>query len=388
VKLPFERSEYLTRLEKTKGRMEEAGIEVLLVSNEHNMNYLSGYDGHSAYVPQFLFVAGEDEEPLWVGREMDIGCATNSAFMHRSRIVGYPEGYIGNPEMNPMAYMADLVRERGWAGKRLGVELGSGEMTPAGYRDLQGFLPESRFVDAGVLVNRVRGVKSAQELTYMRQAGQISDLAMQTAIDTIREGVRQCDAAAAVTAALVRGTDELAGDGSARPPTMATGPRSNSPHLTWTDEPYKPGDATNIELGGSRHRYFCGLSRTVVVGQPDPKVANLAPIVTEGMAVALDKARAGTTCEEVEAAFRAFTTARGALKPSRIGYAIGNGWTEGWASLAPGDKTVLAPNMTFHLMLGFWQDDWGYVCSEVFRVTEDGAPETFSSLERKLFVNA
>jgi ectoine hydrolase len=388
VKLPFERSEFLARLEKTKARMEEAGIEVLFVSNEHNMNYLSGYDGHSAYVPQFLFVIQDEEEPLWVGREMDIGCATNSAFMDSSRIVGYPEGYIGNPQMNPMAFMADRVRERGWADRRLGVELGSGEMTPAGYRDLQGFLSESRFVDAGLLVNRVRGVKSPQELTYMRQAGMISDLAMRTAIDTIREGVRQCDAAAAVTAALVRGTAEFGGDGSTRPPTMATGRRSNSPHLTWTDDRYQPGDATNIELGGSRHRYFTGLSRTVVIGEPDARVANLAPIVTEGMAVALNRARAGTTCEEVEAAFRAFTTARGALKPSRIGYAIGNGWTEGWASLAPGDKTVLEPNMTFHLMLGFWQDDWGYVCSEVFRVAESGAPETFSSLPRQLFVNA
>ena len=86
--------------------------------------------------------------------------------------------------------------------------------------------------------------------------------------------------------------------------------------------------------------------------------------------------------------FRRFTTERGVLKPSRIGYAIGNGWTEGTASLAPGDKTVLEPNMTFHLMLGFWQRDWGYVLSEVFRVAESGPPETFSSLPRRLFVNA
>jgi Xaa-Pro aminopeptidase len=90
----------------------------------------------------------------------------------------------------------------------------------------------------------------------------------------------------------------------------------------------------------------------------------------------------------VEAVFRAYTSARGALKPSRIGYTVGNGWTEGTASLAPGDETVLEPNLTFHLMLGFWQDDWGFVLSEVFRVAEAGTPETFSSLPRKLFVNA
>ncbi len=388
MKLPFERSEYLTRLEKTKRKMEGAGIDVLLVSDDANSNYLSGYDGASSYVPQFLFVAGDEEEPLWVGRLCDMTCAYNSAFIDRSRVIGYPEKYIGHPDLNAMDYMADLIRERGWARKRLGVELDAGPLTPGGFRALQQALPGTTFIEAGLLVNRVRAIKSPQELTYMRQAGVISDLAMRTAIEVIQEGVRQCDAAAAVTAALIRGTEDFGSDGSVGTPTMATGPRSNAPHLTWTDETYKPGDATNIELGGSRHRYQTGLSRTVVVGEPEEWLAKLAPIVTDGMAVALDTARAGRTCEEVEAAFRAFTTARGALKPSRIGYAVGNGWGEGWASLAPGDKTVLEPDMTFHMMLGFWQEDWGFVCSEVFRISEDGPPETFSNLERKLFVNA
>ena len=385
--LAFERSEYLERLGKTKQRMAAAGIDVLLVSNEHNMNYLSGYDGYSSYVPQFLMVAGDVDEPLWVGREMDVGCALNSVFIDHAGIVGYPERYIGDPDLHPMGFMADLLRERGWANRRLGVELDTEPFSPYAYSQLQRHLPNAQFVDAGPLVNWVRGVKSPQELIYMRQAGVISDLAMQTAIDSIAVGVRQCDAAAAVTAALIRGTDEFGGDVPSKP-TMATGPRSSGPHLTWTEERYKPGEATNIELGGCRHRYHCGLSRTVVVGQPDAKLTELAPIVTEGMGVALDAARPGATCEEVEAAFRRFTMERGALKPSRIGYAIGNGWTEGTASLKPGDKTVLEPNMTFHMMLGFWYTDWGYVCSEVFRVADSGAPETFSSLPRQLFVNA
>jgi Xaa-Pro dipeptidase len=372
-------------LDKTKQKMEEKGIEVLLVSNEPNMNYLSGYDGYSAYVPQFLMVANDEEEPLWVGRAMDDACARNSVFMDHSRIVGYPERYIGDPDLHPQKFMADLLKERGWANRRLGVELDTEPFSPYSYSQLQQNLPNATFIDAGPMVNWVRMIKSPQELTYMRQAGVIADMAMQKAIDTIAEGVRQCDVAAEVTATLIRGTDEFGGDVPHKP-TLATGPRSSAPHLTWTEERHKRGDATNIELGGCRHRYHCGLSRTIIVGEPDAKLAALAPIVNEGMPVALDAARAGATCEEVEAVFRTFTTERGALKPSRIGYAIGNGWTEGTASLKPGDKTVLQPNATFHLMLGFWEGDWGYVCSEVFRVTDDGPPETLSSLPRELFV--
>ena len=40
----FETGEYITRIEKTKDRMAEAGIDVLVVSDPANMNYLTGYD--------------------------------------------------------------------------------------------------------------------------------------------------------------------------------------------------------------------------------------------------------------------------------------------------------------------------------------------------------
>lgn len=49
--LPFYVSEYTERLEKVKRRMEQTGIEVLLVSDPANIHYLSGYDGWSFYVP-------------------------------------------------------------------------------------------------------------------------------------------------------------------------------------------------------------------------------------------------------------------------------------------------------------------------------------------------
>lgn len=41
--------------------------------------------------------------------------------------------------------------------------------------------------------------------------------------------------------------------------------------------------------------------------------------------------------------------------------------------------------MTFHLMLGNWmEDDFGYVISETFRVTESGV-EVLTNMPRKLF---
>ena len=64
----FPKEEYLERLRKTKNRMRESGIDVLVVSDPANMNYLSGYDGWSFYVPQCVVVGLDADLPFWIGR--------------------------------------------------------------------------------------------------------------------------------------------------------------------------------------------------------------------------------------------------------------------------------------------------------------------------------
>jgi ectoine hydrolase len=258
------------------------------------------------------------------------------------------------------------------------------------YQELRAHLPDADFVDASLLVNWVRIVKSPQEIAYMRQAGVIAEQAMNVAIEKIEVGVRQCDVAAAIYAATVSGTAEFGGD-MPEAPWMPSGERTAAPHLTWTDEPYRSGEGTNVELSGVRHRYTAALARTIILGNPAPKMEAMVPVVIEGMNAALDRARAGVTCQDVEASWRAVASANGIEKSSRIGYSIGIGypgpsWNERTASLQPGNTTVLEPNMTFHMIPGVWMDDWGFEVSETFRITEDGAPEVFSHVPRQVFV--
>jgi Xaa-Pro dipeptidase len=171
---------------------------------------------------------------------------------------------------------------------------------------------------------------------------------------------------------------------------MPTGEKTSTPHLTWTDEPYQDECAVNLELAACRHRYHSPLARTIYLGnRPPQKLTDTADIVVEGLQVALDAVKPGVRCEDVELAWRKVIARVGLEKESRIGYAMGLNYPPDWgehtASLRPGDKTVLEPNMTFHMILGMWMDDWGFECSESFRVTETGH-ETFADFPRKLFV--
>ena len=390
--LPFERSEYLARVAETKRRMEAAGIDVLLVSDPCNMNYLTGYDATSYYVHQIAAVALDEEEPLWIGRQMDVACARFTTYLTAENMLGYPETYIGVTDRHPMQFVASVLREKGWGQRRVGVEMDAHFFTARCYAELAAGLADATFSDASLLVNWVRLVKSPREIAYMRQAGVIAENAMNVAIEAIAPGVRQCDVAAAIYAATVGGTAEFGGD-MPEAPWMPSGERTAAPHLTWTDEPYRAGEATNIELSGCRHRYTAALARTVILGEPPPQLAAMVPVVVEGLNAALDRARAGVTCHEVEAAWRGVASAHGIEKASRIGYAIGIGypgpsWNERTASLQAGDPTVLEPNMTLHMIIGMWLDDGGFEISETFRVTENGAPEVFSHVPRQVFVKA
>ncbi len=388
--LPFERAEYLERIAGVKRRMGVAGIDVLLISDPCNMNYLTGYDATSYYVHQMVALAIDAEEPLWIGRQMDVACARFTTFLQGDNLRGYPESYIGVPDRHAMEFVAVELKERGWDRRRIGVEMDAHFFTARCYQELQKHLPDADFADASLLVNWARIVKSARESEYMRQAGAIAERAMNVAIEKIEVGVRQCDVAAALYAATVSGTAEFGGD-MPEAPWMPSGERTSAPHLTWTDECYKPGEATNVELSGVRHRYTAALARTVILGTPALKLRAMVPVAIEGLDTALDRARRGVTCHDVEAAWREVASANGIEKSSRIGYSIGIGypgpsWNERTASLQPGDATILEPNMTFHMIIGLWMDDWGFELSETFRVTDDGAPEVFSHVPREVFV--
>jgi ectoine hydrolase len=386
----FTMAEYGERLTRTRQRMEEAGIEVLVAADPANMNYLTGYDGWSFYVPQCVLVAVDSEEPVWIGRGMDANGARHTTWLAGDNIVGYPDDYVQSAVKHPMNFVADEIGRRGWGKRHIGLEMDAYYFTARCYDELRRSLPEARFASADLLVNWVRLIKSGAEISLMREAGKIAENVMQTAIDRLEPGVRECDVVADVYRTQMSGTPEFGGDYPSIVPMMPTGKKTSAPHLTWTDEPYENEQMVNLELAACRQRYHCPIARTAYLGKnPPDKLLSLADHTVEGLNLTLSAIKPGMACEAVELVWRRHIAKAGLEKASRIGYAMGLNYPPDWgehtASLRPGDKTVLAPDMTFHMILGMWMDDYGFECSESFRVTENGC-ETFADFPRKLFV--
>jgi Xaa-Pro aminopeptidase len=250
-------------------------------------------------------------------------------------------------------------------------------------------LPNARFTDGTGLVNWIRAVKSEKELALMREAARILEKVMETGFDMIDPANRQCDAAAEIMRAQVKGLPEAGGDYPAIVPMIPSGEGTSAPHMTWSDAHFKTGELTVLELAGARKRYHAPMSRTVFLGKPPQKMVDTANIVVEGIQAALEVAKVGNTCADVAKAWTDTIARHGLSKDSRCGYPIGLSYPPDWGertmSFRSSDTSVLQENMTFHFMPGIWLDDWGVEISEPFRVTPNGG-EPFANVPRKLIV--
>lgn len=268
----FDLQEFHERMRNTKESMLRNKIEVLIVSDPSNMNYLTGYDGWSFYVHQGLIIALDREEPIWWGRGMDGNGAKLTTWLSPDSIRPYEDDYVQNVFKHPMSFVAGIIKEHGWERKNLGVEMDNYWFTGKCLETLAQELPCMEIFDGTGLVNWVRVIKSPAEIEFMKQAAKVCENVMQTAIDSIQIGKPESSAAANVYHACITGTPEFTGDHPAIFPIMPSNEWTTCAHLGWNPErEYAPGDLVLLELCGVRFRYHCPLSRTVYIGPPPRK---------------------------------------------------------------------------------------------------------------------
>ncbi|RVU35165.1 ectoine hydrolase DoeA [Hwanghaeella grinnelliae] len=388
VALNFTRDEFAQRLDKTRKAMSARGIDLMLVTDPSNMNWLTGYDGWSFYVHQCVLVPLSGE-PIWYGREQDANGAVRTVYMDDENILGYPDIYVQSTERHPMDLLSSILSDKGYRTSTVGVEMDNYYFSAAAYASLQKYMPNAQFVDATGLVNWQRAVKSETELSYMRTAARIVENMHARIIELVEPGMRKNELVAEIFRTGVLGTPDAGGDYPAIVPLLPSGSDAAAPHLTWDDKPMLSGEGTFFEIAGCRKRYQCPLSRTVFLGKPPQHFLDAEKAVLEGMDAGLEAAKPGNTCEDIANAFFDVLKKHGIEKNNRTGYPIGVSYPPDWGertmSLRPGDKTELLPGMTFHFMTGLWLQDWGMEITESIIITETGV-ECLANVPRELIV--
>ncbi|WMS43600.1 Xaa-Pro peptidase family protein [Acuticoccus sp. MNP-M23] len=373
---PFSRAEYAAREAKVAAAVEAAELDALLVTDPSSMNWLTGYDAWSFYMPQMV-VFRPGERPLWLGRMMDSGATRFTTYIDEADVRPYPDTFVHRDDRHPGDHMAGEIEKLGLGTATIGYESDGHHFTPRTLDALRTGLPNARFTDANLVVNWCRLVKSPAELRMMREAATLAGLAMQAAFDHLRPGVRQASLMAEVVAAQLRGTAEFGGDLTAVHPLVMPGDRGSTAHPLWDDEPFVNDRTIGFELGGCRRRYNAGLARTAHLGKPPQTLLDTAAAVEEGMDAVLASLKAGVMAQDVHAAWQRVLDKHGLEKESRIGYSIGVGYGPDWGertlSFRPGATVTVPENAVVHIILGMWMADWGMEISETIHVRENDA---------------
>ena len=387
--IPFSREEFAQRVARVRGMMRERGLELLICQDPANMCWLTGYDSWSFYTPQCVVLGVDDEWPTWFGRPQDAKAAAITTVLPDCNVASYSEALVHHPQHHPFDDLCAHLRDRGMASGQIAVELDAHYFTARAYRHLVEGLPNASIVDSRELVNWARAVKSEAEIDFMRIAGRICTGAMQAAIRKIAPGVRQSEVVAEVYNAQTIGMEGASGDYTSLCPLIQVGEGTSTPHLTWSEARIPSDTLVMMEIAGARRHYTAPLTRTAYVGKPPQAISDLAKVIVEGGDAALEAARPGATCEEVEAVWQGILRRHGLEKKSRVGYSIGIAFPPDWGertmSLRPGDETALETGMCFHFQSGMWLDDFGAAISESFVVAENGG-QRICDVERGLIV--
>jgi len=376
INLPFSRDEYATRLASVRTAMDEAGCEVLVVTDPANMAWLTGYEGWSFYVHQAVII-GPEGAPLWWGRGMDALGAKRTVYMPHDNIFGYDDSYVQNPDRHPMEDLSKLIKARGWEGKPIGLEMDNYYFTAAAYLSMVNQLPNASWLNANALVNWQRAVKSEAEISFMRRAAKIVEHMHATILERAEPGMKKNALVAEIYHAGISGADGHWGDYPSIVPLAPSGEDATAPHLTWDDSPLKSGESTFFEIAGVYRRYHAPQSRTLFLGEPPAKYRAAEAAVLEAVEAGMAQAKPGNMMLDIADAFNATLNRLGFEKDSRCGYSIGLSYPPDWGertySLRSGDTTVLKPGMTFHFMPALWLDDGGIEITEPVLITDSGA---------------
>ncbi len=378
--LSFSREEYADRLERVRTRMGAAGMEVMLTTVPENIIYLTGYSTLGYFTYQILILSLE-HDPILLTRAINV---------EKARVDGclrHVEGYTDTEDPDEATYK--VLEKFGLLGKRIGNQDDAWFLSVGRYKKLLRRLGVTDLPDSSGIIEHVRRVKSSKEIEYIRQAGRYCEASLRAAIDAVRTGATDNDVAAAAYHALYKAGSEFLGHEA----QFVTGPAAGLGFECAKRRPIGKDDVVYMEAGGTHNRYNCMLSRTVIVGKPDPKWMAMAHASRDALNAAKAAIRPGVTSHEVDLAARSAMRQAGFARyfMHRTGYSIGIGvppdWGEGRImSINENDPTVLEAGMCFHLIPDLKVvHEGGVVLSESVVVTATGH-DPLADFPQEIFV--
>lgn len=281
------------RIEQLRSILANEGWDAILISDQDNRYFVSGYraDDHSGRSAGVLVVTPTTAQLFTNGNNLDWARAAAPEFEAVKTLAPW-EKQVG-----------EAIRASG--AKRVAIETAT--LPHDSYVRLSEQLDDIELISLGDQIDRLRWVKSPQEVSYHRRAIEITDIAYQRAVSALRPGVTEREIANLIAIAFL----DQGADGWGFPPTVAFGPNSAKPHHEPGDRQLLTGESIIMDIGATVHGYTADLTRTNWLGEPPAQLAEIYTIVQSAQDAALATIRAGVPANVVDAAARDLIAAAG-----------------------------------------------------------------------------
>ena len=350
------------RAERLAAAARERDLDLLLVSGEPNVRWLTGFTGSSAvavlrvaadapggvFVTDFRYVtqASEQVPPLWDRRQATqelLGAGLGEHFPVWDG-PGLPRVGFDDARVT----VAELERVRDAIGDRA-------ELVPA----------------AG-LVERLRELKDSGEVSRIREAAHLADHALTEVLGRGLVGRTEAQIGLDLEVTIRRhGAEAIS-----FPPIIASGAHGALPHAVPRATVIEPGVLVTIDWGAQLDGYCSDCTRTFAAGaEPGPEERAIYDLVLEAQQAALAAVRPGPLGREIDAVARDIITAAG--HGEHFGHGLGHGVGleihEG-PRISRLGETALAPQMTVTVEPGVYIPGLcGVRIEDLVVVTETGA---------------
>ena len=169
------------------------------------------------------------------------------------------------------------------------------------------------------LVEKLRMVKTPDELTILQKAAKIADDAYEHIIKFIKPGISELD----VSNELEFFMRKQGATSSSFSIIVASGLRSALPHGVATNKIIESGDFVTLDYGALYEGYISDITRTLAVGEPSDKLKEIYAVTLEAQELALKEIKPGMTGIEADAIARDYITSKG--YGEAFGHSTGHG---------------------------------------------------------------
>jgi Xaa-Pro aminopeptidase len=268
--------------------MDGAGIDVLVATSKHNIQYLLGgyryffysaMDAHglNRYLPFFIYFKGSPAASAYVGSpmeryEQDLG----KFWVERTH-------FKNMTAAQSAASAVEQIQRHARGAARIGVEMSF--LPVEAFNVLRGAFPDAEFVNATFTLELLRAVKTPFELRLIRAASEKVADAMLTVFSGLGEGVTKT----AIVQALER--EEIRHGLKFDYCLINMGAVFNRAP---SNQAWKKGEVLALDSGGNASGYIGDLTRMAVLGEPDAELIDLLAEIEEIQQAARRPIRAGT----------------------------------------------------------------------------------------------